>query len=223
MKNLSLLTLILAFGFGMKANAQTSAGSVLIGGRLSINGSNSTHQNGGSTTKHPGSSSFAILPTVGYFIKDNLALGLSTGVMNSKTTHWQGNGNEVTSTSPRFVFAPFARKYFMFSEMFGLYGEAGFSIISGSNNLSVYSPINNTTVVTSTGARGFELGARPGIVFFPSNKFGIEASFGFLGYSSTSSISKNNDQRHVTKNNSYGLNFNTATNLQFGFSYYLSR
>jgi|GEM_PF-3937959 len=73
-------------------------------------------------------------------------------------------------------------------------------------------------------------GITPGIVYFPTERIGLEANFGFLGYTSRKIKEPNGDESTETN---FGLEANSLTpgtlrseafsvpiGLQFGFRYY---
>ncbi len=103
---------------------------------------------------------FNFTPTVGYFVADNLALGLNGDLQ------LQG-GNAYGPNS--FSLGPFAR-YYRFvggSDKFALYGQGsvGYRHYSGGSDLGY-------------------VGITPGLAFFPIPRFGLEASLRGLSYSS---------------------------------------
>jgi hypothetical protein len=102
---------------------------------------------------------FNFTPTIGYFVADNLALGLN------------GNVQLVGGYSGQNTYSvgPFAR-YYRFvggSDKFALYGQGsiGYTHYSGGLDLG-YASIT------------------PGLAFFPIPRFGLEASLRGLSYSS---------------------------------------
>jgi hypothetical protein len=106
---------------------------------------------------------FNFTPTVGYFVADNLALGLNGNLQVYGGNSPFGRGQNIYSVGP------FAR-YYRFvggSDKFALYGQGsvGYSHYSGGYNLGY-------------------LGITPGLAFFPIPRFGLEASLRGLSYSS---------------------------------------
>jgi hypothetical protein len=103
---------------------------------------------------------FNFTPTVGYFVADNLALGL-----NGNLQIYGGNSSFGQNI---YSVGPFAR-YYRFvggSDKFALYGQGsvGYSHYSGGYNLGY-------------------VGITPGLAFFPIPRFGLEASLRGLSYS----------------------------------------
>jgi hypothetical protein len=139
------------------AHAQTTP---LIKGRGLLSGSI-----GYRSDKYRGSDNqdtFNFTPTIGYFVADNLALGL-----NGNLQLLGGNSSVFGQNS--YSVGPFAR-YYRFvggSDKFALYGQGsiGYSHYSGGFNFGY-------------------LGITPGLAFFPIPRFGLEASLRGLSYSS---------------------------------------
>lgn len=79
MKKVNILTLVFIFAAAVSSFAQTSAGTLFVGGGLGFSSSSSktTIKGGGMTVDvdGPKGTEFSILPGVGYFIADKLAIG----------------------------------------------------------------------------------------------------------------------------------------------------
>ncbi|MCX2740282.1 hypothetical protein [Pontibacter anaerobius] len=74
---------------------------------------------------------------------------------------------------------------------------------------------------SESNTNNFRAGVSPGISFFPTSKFGLSASFGFLGYTQYK-IDHKNSQYADYKTSNFGLDFNSSS-LNFGLSYFISR
>ena len=139
------------------AHAQTTP---LTKGRGLLSGSIGYHSD-----KYRGSDSqdlFNFTPTVGFFVADNVALGLNGNLQVL-------GGNSTYSRQTTYSVGPFARYYRVVggSDKFALYGQGslGYSHYNGGYNLG-YASIT------------------PGLAFFPIPRFGLEASLRGLSYSS---------------------------------------
>ena len=141
---------------GSIAHAQTTP---LTKGRGLLSGSISYQ-----SAKYRGGDSqelFNFTPSVGYFVADNLALGL-----NGNLQIYGGTSSAFGQNS--YSVGPFAR-YYRFvggSDKFALYGQ-------GSVGYSHYSVGDNLGYLAIT----------PGLAFFPIPRFGLEASLRGLSYS----------------------------------------
>ena len=68
--------------------------------------------------------------------------------------------------------------------------------------------------------KGGGLNLQPGIVFFPTNTIGVEATVGNIGYSSFKSETENSD--FSSKSSGFSANFGLSS-VFFGISLYLGR
>lgn len=155
MKKLLLLAL-LALTVGV-AQAQTP----LTKGRGLLTGTIGYHRE--SYGSQSAADLFEFAPTVGTFVADNLALGISASVRLDG-----GNADHFGYNS--YAVGPFARYYrFVGGDKFALFGQGGVG----------YARTN------PTGADGVNQGyvsVTPGLAFFPVPRFGLEASLRGLTY-----------------------------------------
>ena len=115
-----IILLVLATFFSAKA--QTSQGSMTVGGDVGVQ--STSVSGGGSST----STSFS--PSFGYFIKDKFLLGAALGVTNTTTS-----GGPTTNA---FSITPFVRFYKFTAEekfAFFLHGGVGYSTQTGQNGV----------------------------------------------------------------------------------------
>lgn len=107
----------------------------------------------------------SILPSLGYFLKDNIAL---VGTIGFENTDAGG-----TSTSA-FVIGAAARYYVTPAAKFSLFGQAGIGFKSA----------KDLTVLT--------IGVKPGLNYFLNDHFSVEATVGEIGIINTSVGSNSN-------------------------------
>ncbi len=101
-------------------------------------------------------STIGINPEVGYFLQDNLAVGLGIGLSYETEGEVFGYG-----------FAPYVRYYFKTINNFSLYGQCQYSYASNDQD----------------GHRAYwDLGVKPGIAYNLTDRFALTATYGFLGY-----------------------------------------
>ncbi len=234
LKKFSILASFLSI-FGVATSfAQISQGSLYFGGgfgfAITSNKEKKTFS-GGSTTvtsDGPRSTSFSIVPGVGYFIVDKLAIGIDISFINeSEKTPFDGSGSQAgdynKESSNLISFTPYARKFFMLSDNFGFTGTFGVGVGFGSSKLE--SKRGNSTV-TNDGPKitALEVGITPGLVFFPSKNVGLEANFGFVGFSSTTLKTENNIFTTKNTETSVGFGANSISPaFSFAFRYYLAK
>ncbi|MCS6795235.1 MAG: outer membrane beta-barrel protein [Raineya sp.] len=209
--------------------AQTSQGTLYLGGGLGFStSSEKTTFSGGNTTVNidgDKGTNFSIVPGVGYFIIDKLSVGMDLG-FNTNTFKQidNNNSNNYDKTSTTLIsFTPYARKFFMLGDSFGFTGTFGVGVGLGS---SKEERKRGNTTTTSEGPKvtTLEIGIRPGIVFFPTNKVGLEANFGFIGFSSITSKEENSGitAKETTTEIGFGANSIQPT-FSLGFRYYLAK
>ncbi|UYZ58458.1 outer membrane beta-barrel protein [Hymenobacter latericus] len=160
----------------ISAQAQIPAGTVLVGGsagysRTSVQAYPIIANASGPESK---SRNVSFRPQVGYFISDNLALGIDG--------HLSADKHQTTGQDTRryleYSVGPFVRYYKMLGEsQFGLVGTLGAGYRENWDKYKWYDPRANYH------GRGGYAEFTPGVVYFPVPKVGIEASFGNIGYS----------------------------------------
>lgn len=173
MKKFFLSALLAVSIVGVRAQ-NIAAGTVSLGGNVgfSSNTDKSEYKANNSTYANEYThSQFQFAPSVGYFLADNLAIGLSLGYTAAKDkVTYSGPG----TTSPSSLDArttlrvgPYVQYYKMLSEQFGIVGTFG----AGYENSFTPNYANNNpnpSRVIETKASGFYAAITPGIVFFPS-------------------------------------------------------
>jgi len=211
-----LATSLLLLGAATAAHAQTSAGTFLLSGSVGYN-SNKEERTVRSLTSEQTMRAFRFSPLTGYFVADNLAVGLvgdiQTSRIESPDSYYDlGNGTirySVVSKNSSKSIGPFLRYYKMVGEKVAFYGQLSGNYQSGTGSTdssdSFYGPSKTRTT-------GFSGTVTPGFVFFPTNKLGLELTMGNLGYSSTEISQEATMQRLATKTKSSG--FGTYFGLQ---------
>ena len=189
MKNF-FYTSLLFFLFSASCLAQLRPGSLFVSGSLSIVANN---QNGGQvfnssplflSSSDVSATMVEVAPSLGFLISGNLAAGLelsyvhsSSKVEQSPTSSFFIPGQE--SSLRLFTVRPFVRYYKPFGERLGfqldIFGGLGFGQ-SISDRL-----VNSTIVEVKEDLSIFELGLSPGLYYFISPRFMIDASIGGIG------------------------------------------
>ncbi|KFF01552.1 outer membrane beta-barrel protein [Chryseobacterium luteum] len=232
MKKLLLTGAVALFGL---SNAQIAKGTVYVSGQLGF-----SQESNNNTDKKV--SEINIIPTVGYFVNTNLAVGLGVGYKNAKTTtevnDSQTIGN-ITTTSvgktkdinDAIVVEPFVRKYWTIGEKLYIFGQLSVPMEFGSgkdkNELtttvssSTGTPATTTTT-TSTSvdkAKSTSIGVavKPGLDYFLNKNWTIEATIGEFGYNNKK---YDIDGAKSVDNYNFGLNLSTVT---IGVKYVFSK
>jgi len=163
-----ILTVAAVFAFGF-ANAQDkketsegfSKGDVFVTGALTLGSTNDKNAD-------VKTSSFEIAPQLGYFVTENIAVGVKVGYSSNKTK----TVGTTTSDVSGFGVGAFGRYYFTPASKFSLFGQLGFDYGSLTNNLSTPKVKLNTTDVN--------LGL--GLNYFVSSNFSLEAGVAALSF-----------------------------------------
>lgn len=218
MKKILLAGAVALFGL---SNAQIAKGTAYLSGSV---GYSQVENNNGNNKKE----NFNVLPTVGYFVNTNLAVGLGIGYQTEKntvtTTATLGGTtivNENVTKTPAFVVAPFVRKYWTLSDKLYIFGQLAVPMQFGKteteNNSVATSGSTTVTNSTSTEAKYTQVGVtvKPGLDYFLNKNWSIEATIGEFGYNNYKP--KNGD---ATNNYNFGLNLSSVT---FGVKYVFAK
>ncbi|GGB74518.1 flavo-specific protein antigen FspA [Flavobacterium suaedae] len=189
---------VLAFGF---ANAQEdttkggfSAGDAFISGTVSF---------GSEKTGEIKANEFNFSPRAAYFINDNIALGLELGYMSSKEDIADDGFGTYEEKTTGFEIGAFGRYYFTPANKFSLFTQLGAGY--GTAKVEVESFENK--------ANGFYVAFAPGLNYFVSEHFALEATFGVLSYSSVKP-----DADGAESTNSFEIGLDMA-DINFGIVY----
>jgi outer membrane protein len=185
--------LILALGVGLIANAQTEKGTFLVGARTILNAGVVEHSvvrdNVSSLSERI--TRFSLIPSAGYFVKNNLALGVELDISLSKTKDYDYDSEDRGSI---ITFSPFIRKYFG-TKKARPYVHASAGVGSFKSNYIASSPEYNSEIATTI----FTYSLGTGVGFFLNDNVSIDLE---LGYGRISS--KNDDFKGIQ--NAFGLN-----------------
>ncbi|WP_284651313.1 outer membrane beta-barrel protein [Flavobacterium terrisoli] len=191
-----ILTVAAVFAFGF-ANAQDkkeskgsgfSEGSIFVSGAFGISSSSQDEDK---------STSFEIEPKVGFFVTPNIALGAKLGYESYKAEDAFGDTDDENTLS----IGVFGRYYATPSNQFSIFGQLGFDYMSTNDKMS------------EVKTNGFGLAFKPGISYFVSDAFAIEATFGELSYTS---VKDDTDGAEAKNTFSLGLDLRS---INFGLLY----
>ncbi|MCX2451968.1 outer membrane beta-barrel protein [Pedobacter sp. PLR] len=209
-----LLSLVAVSAFAFGAQAQTEKGKIIVGGNVAFD----THKSDAAGAKS--NSSFQIVPSVGYFVSDNIAVGTGIGYGYSKTNGVAGPDNTTLRNGVKntaFVVNPFGRYYANLSESFKFFGQ-----------LSVPMAFGKDKAVDADGHTGAKTGSTteigvalsPGFAFYPTKKIGIEFALNGLNYNTLRKEDANGDKMKGAGYDefSFGANFfSPKIGVQFHF------
>lgn len=189
------LLLFVAFAsLAMTAKAQTSAGTVVVGGgfdfwTISPENSNNTK-----------TSYFSFEPSVGYFVADRFVVGLDLSI----TTQKQSAAGATTDKYNSFGIGPYARYYKFLSdnEKVAFFGEADLAF-----SFTKDTPGN----LTARKGNAFGVGIFPGFSYFFSKHWSGEISFTGLRFTTTDPNKDVNNDKTTTFQ--FGINSLTPSGI----------
>ncbi|MGD1840175.1 MAG: outer membrane beta-barrel protein [Thermonemataceae bacterium] len=117
---------------------------------------------------------FAFTPRVGYFIQDNIAVGLRFGLAFANEEQETAFG-DVDFSATGFQVAPFGRYYYGLSDRLFIYGElaVAFGSISASVEDEDFANFNL-----------FQIGLNPGLAYMLSDRIGMELLVNGISFAS---------------------------------------
>lgn len=190
---------IFAFGF---ANAQETVSEGFSKGDVFINGAIGF---GSTKTGDFKTNDFVVAPKAGYFVTDNIAVGVALGYESSKLDF----GTDLTNST--FSVGAFGRYYFTPASKFSLFGELGLNYNSYDNEYAV--DLDGMLFPVDSKGNGFEVRVAPGVNYFIAKNFALEASFGVLSYDTTKP-----DADGAEKTNSFNFGLDTR-DIRLGLVY----
>ncbi len=161
------------------AHAQLSAGHILVGGGGGFSSSRPEDQN--IQFRNLKNSSGFFSPQVGYFLLDNLAVGLNFHYSATENVTTQQirlpddafGTLKTTSTNKTMLAGPFVRYYKPLGEKAAIFGQLGVGF-GGSKRTTKYdgqsAPVSPDDVKFGI----INAGLTPGFAYFPTKRFGLE-------------------------------------------------
>ncbi|MCO6480330.1 MAG: outer membrane beta-barrel protein [Phaeodactylibacter sp.] len=146
----------------------TAQGNFMMGTTLGFSAANSTitqdYGTGDVAKENPTYTQFSIAPSIGYFLIDNLALGIGLDY----TFNQVKNEERTTNKDSDLLFGPFGRYYVPMTDDMSFFLEANFGFGNSSDDQEVGGvPQNISTNI-------FAMGIGPGFTIFSSEAVGIE-------------------------------------------------
>ncbi|MDN4164070.1 outer membrane beta-barrel protein [Cytophagales bacterium LB-30] len=208
-----ILGIALAMGVSLSTFAQIGAGKMFAGGGLGISTSSDKNITDGTTTEGPKNFDLAINPSFGYFVSDNLAIGLGISFTSSSSKFDAGAG-EIKNSNNLFGLRPMVRYYKGFSETFFAYveGSVGFSTGKGKTT-------GGGTTTENSNISNFGINVAPGFAFFPTEKYAFELQFNLLGFNRF--VDKDpTDTANRDIDSGFNVGFNSFAPVSLGFNYF---
>lgn len=168
---------------GVAAYAQIGSGSLMLGGSLGFNsnggGERVTTPGGGgpaTTTELKARTDWNFSPTVGYFLTDNIAVGVRLGLGGTnrgQQTTTDGNTTENINSFDLGVEV-FGRYYHSLGSNFYLFVDGGVGFSSSSWTDRDTDGPDKLKDGDKNSLSNIGLNIAPGLAFFPSEKWGID-------------------------------------------------
>lgn len=141
-------------------------------GFSSVNSNTESTTTSGTVTTDNSALQFSVTPRIGYFLIENLVIGIGMDYTLNQTSRPVDPGNPSsrieTETDSDLLFGPYSRYYFLTGEDKALFGEVSFGFGSSSDKTNI-----GTTQSTSTNVFAASIG--PGFTIFSGDAIGIEA------------------------------------------------
>lgn len=218
---------------GAASYAQIGQGTLMLGGSL---GFNSTGEQTTTITnpsapdvKTPSFSNWNFSPRVGYFLADNLAVGIDLSLGQTyRGTATSGSNNENYSSFDLGI-GVFGRYYVGISDNFYFFGQANIGYTTSSWTERVGAGGGGFQDDDKNTVSGFNVGIAPGLTFFPSAKWGVDLTLNqILGLRmSTSKVETPADAlgNQVSDTETKRTDFNIGLGLMptLGLHYYMGR
>ncbi len=226
MKKILLASALLTLGVTLAQTDQTDRLTIEKGtwnatGSLSLSfGSNDSES--ASLSGSGDFNSFSFSPSFGYALNNNfvVGLGLGYGTSSGESNNVDNDGliNEFESEGSGYSIFPYARKFFGVSKNFAFFVQGEARYTNGSNEVTRI--LDETTTFNSdSDSESWFFGIRPGLTYFVSKSFALEANLGALGYSTSNS--EENSDGGTSENDSRRFDFElNPANVFFGLSYY---
>jgi hypothetical protein len=232
MKKILLLTLLAVST--QAGHAQSiAAGTVSLGGNIGYNRNSSKYsysQNNTTYTQETSNSQFYFSPSVGYFVADNLAIGIAAGYSAARKTYTNYTPSPAVvraelDPTTNLRLGVYGQYYKMITEQFGVLGTLGVGY-QRTRDYNYSGNGNNSVIIEAKGS-GYYAELTPGIIFFPIPKLGISASIGsltfnHLSYDFPAVPGTTAPSNYENTSSSFGAGFGLSQ-LQFGGTYYFGR
>ncbi|CAM4449819.1 outer membrane beta-barrel protein [Flavobacterium terrigena] len=172
-----------------------SKGNVFVSGAVGF---------GSSSTADVKETSFTFSPKVGFFVTENIAVGVKLGLESTKND----DGVDTIEKTNDFSAGVFGRYYFTPSSQFSVFAQLGVDMTSSKTTTDI------TGFPSMEGkSNGFGVAFAPGVNYFLSDNFAIEATWGMLGYNTSKP-----DVAGAESTDNFGLRLD-MNSINFGLLY----
>lgn len=205
MKKAFILSLFL--GMSAVGHAQIQKGSIMVTGTVNFNSGNYELTENATSTTMEEYSNITVGASGGYFVTDKIVVGLNLGYTSLRSDYPDFDFEERLSV---IEYGAYGRYYIPVTNQFQLFGQADLNF--GTGTLTSIDPGGTETEDYQMTRAGLGVGT----TFFLSDRFYLDATMGFLGFTNTS-ITEDPDTPDPTviSNSEFGLNLD-FTNVSIG-------
>lgn len=218
MKQTLYTACLLVLLFAGSSFSQDYKGSVFLGGNLNVSGNVNSDE-----FYKAERFGFSVTPNIGGFVSRSFALG---GTVSYRWSRQMNSNNfddgSLSETANTIGASVYARYYKFFGSKFAFITTGSVGYLYGFSNIERK---NIDRLFTSKGEQNsVSASLTPGIVYFISPKFGLEASFGSIGYvyyhnKQTATEEGFGSETSRNESSSFQVDFD-ITSLQIGLMYY---
>lgn len=185
---------VAAFALFGLMNAQTEKGSWVIGGstNLGFNSVTTKYSVENESETSPATNTFSFTPTVGYFVMDNLAVGIDLGLLNVST-----KDDDYKETSNTFSVMPTGTYYFKATPSLRPYVGAGVGYATTKYTEKF------ANISESEDYDGLAWKAKGGFVYLLNQNIGIDLGLGYSQFTNKETVS---DIDYKTTAGTFGVN-----------------
>ena len=207
--------------FALLVTVITVEAQVFVGGGLGLSFSDGESSSG--STEYSGSSfGFSISPQVGYYLTDDLSVGVSGYLASNWSKNKRIDPNDPTNdreykySSDRWGVNIFGRYKLLGLgiENLSLLVEGSIGVQGGKNKDTL-----NEITTKYPGSTVYSINARPVLSYKLSDKLNVLAYCNFLSLGYQYQTQKNSDTDNKSKLQSFNLGFNSFSDLNIGFIY----
>jgi hypothetical protein len=195
---------VLLYVICIQAYSQPEKGRLITGGNIGFFITSDDTKTDTSSIRNSTVRGVKFLPMAGYFLSNNIAVGVRTGIDYRKEETPQALSQKKLRTMVEIN--PFARYYFWkYSSGNGLFSVAGavglFTDLSLSAGFGREKQYTGTDIVSKK-MQNLSFGISPGIFYYLTNRFSFEAKLGWIGFKSET-VDDGGKKNTV---NNYGIN-----------------
>lgn len=229
-----VLTFVAAISTCMVANAQTGKGSIMIGGGLNVNLAGKTvnkvtpPSGNATSTETKGNLNWNVSPTAGYFISDNIVVGLNLNVGSSffgRVASIDGKKEETVNTV-NLGAGVFSRYYKEVGNGLYLFGQVSVDYTSGTTQNRTPDILHPSDIIDGNKIKNNIIGVNitPGLTYFFSNNWGVDFSLNnIIGYTSMKSTSQTPNNNGSSSTSSSQFNIGLGLTPTLGVNYYFGK